>query len=184
MLNDPPTVKGPQLNRKGKLLLEFGTRSNGRYEHPRLHWTDGHNVSHTFDLLDIESFRQPMLSEVDGTYRFAIPEHCFFLSTHSGTRLLFEAVDENEMTGITMALRDLICRFSRKIVTGENDWLVQLMLASVGDGGHVSTLAEVEEVLPMAVAEVTDHLVKKTTLIQRAQAMRSNRLRSRRDVMK
>lgn len=182
MLNDPPTEKGPQLNRRGKLLLEFGTRCNGRYDHPRLLWTDGHCVSHSLDLLDITAIRQPVFSEVEGTYRFAIPEHCFFLITQNGSRLLFEAMDESQMTGITMALRNLISRFSRKIVTGENDWLVQLMLASVGDEGHVSTLAEVEEVLPMAVADVTDHLVKKTTLVQRAQAMRSSRMRSRRDV--
>ena len=163
------------------MLLEFGTRSHGRYEYPYLLWTDGHCVSHKLDLLDIVSIRQPSLSEVEQNYIFAIPEHCFFLSNQSGTRLLFEAVDELQMTEITMALRDLISRFSRKIVTGENDWLVQLVLASVGEEGHVSTLAEVEEVLPKAVADVTDHLVKKTTLVQQAQTMRNSRLRYRRD---
>jgi hypothetical protein len=140
-------------------------------------------MSHIIELLDIESIRQPLLSEVEGGYRFAIPEHCFFLSTHNGTRLLFEAMDESQASGIIVALRHLISRFSRKIVTGESDWLVQLMLASVGDEGHVSTLAEVEEVLPMAVADVADHLVKKSTLVPRAQTMRNSRLRSRRDVL-
>ncbi len=132
-------------------------------------------MSHTIELLDIQSIRQPLLSEVEGGY---IPEHCFFLSTHNGMRLLFEAMDESQVTGITMALRRLVSRFSRKIVTGENDWLVQLMLASVGDGGRVSTLAEVEEVLPMAVADVADHLVKNSTLVQRAQTRKAD---SRRD---
>jgi len=163
------------------MLLEFGTRSHGRYEYPYLLWTDGHCVSHKLDLLDIDSIRQPLQSEVEDNYLFAIPEHCFFLSTQSGTRLLFEAVDELQVTEITIALRDLISKFSRKIVTGESDWLVQLMLASVGEEGHVSTLAEVEEVLPKAVADVTDHLVKKTTLVQQAHAMRNSRLRARRE---
>ena len=133
-------------------------------------------------MFDIETIRQPLPSEVEGNYLFAIPEHCFFVSTFSGTSWLFEAVDELQMTQNITALREIIGRFSRKIVTGENDWLVQLMLASVGEGGHVSTLAEVEEVLPIAVVDVTDHLVKKTALFRRAQDKRS-RLSYRRGVL-
>ena len=55
---------------------------------------------------------------------------------------------------------------------GENDWIVQMMLASssVGEGGHdgVASLEEVEEDTPSAMADVTEMIVKKATLVQQA----------------
>lgn len=54
---------------------------------------------------------------------------------------------------------------------GENDWIVQMMLtSSVGEGGHdgVASLEEVEEDMPSAMADVTEMIVKKATLIQQA----------------
>ena len=54
---------------------------------------------------------------------------------------------------------------------GENDWIVQMMLtSSVGEGEHdgVASLEEVEEDMPSAMADVTEMIVKKATLVQQA----------------
>ena len=54
------------------------------------------------------------------------------------------------------------------IPQGENDWVVKMMLASVeGVGGSV-----LEGEVPHAMADVTDHLVNKTALLQQAQQKR------------
>jgi len=210
LLNDPPTSSEsdvPRLNRSGKMFLQFGTTARsdglGKFEDPRLLWTDGQDVSYTLELLDIQSIRQPSPLELDISYPFAIPAHSFFLTTtnniisndvnksnsnesdaHFGhTSLLFEAVDELQMTRVTTALRGIIGKLAKKIILGENDWVVQMMSASSVPGGRAvmsDTLDDLEgsSVVPRAMADVTDHLVKKTTLMKRAQERRS-KLRSK-----
>lgn len=219
LVNDPTSASslqqqhhGPCQNRNGKLFLQFGTRdannsnSNGQlfddsifseFEHPRLVWTDGQAVTYSLELLDIVSIRSPDPNELKnkkgGTYYpFSNAQNSFFVSTHDGTTLLFEAGDEMQMIQITTALRGIIGRLAKKIVMGENDWLVQMMLASVGDMGGPNPLSQqqfisggldkvVEEDVPHAMADVTDHLVgKQTTGLMRSAQERRSRLRSTR----
>lgn len=192
LLNDPPTSEStsPRLNRSGKMFLQFGTRTvdDGNFEHPRLLWTDGQDVSYTLELLDIQSIRPPDMFELEeSNYPFAIPNHSFFVTTNGGTELLFEAVDELQMIRVTTSLRGIIGRLAKKIVMGENDWVVQMMLASVR--GVTQSLEELEAEAPYAMVDVTDQLVKKTTtasttsnmsgLMRQAQERR-NRMRSTR----
>mmetsp|Transcript_1198 Transcript_1198/g.2995 ORF Transcript_1198/g.2995 Transcript_1198/m.2995 type:complete len:865 (-) Transcript_1198:165-2759(-) len=207
LFNDPPPTsetmyQGPRLHRTGKMFLQFGVRGDnsgipGEFEQPRLFWTDGQSVSHSLELLDIASIRPPHPYELEGSYPFAIPDHSFFLFTNDGTTLLFEAVDEVQMIRVTTALRGIIGRLAKKIVMGENDWLVQMMMASVGCRGHEggngdssgggpqqqqrSSLDGTEDNVPGAMADITDHLVRKQTsgLMRQAQERRS-RLRSTR----
>jgi hypothetical protein len=160
ILNDPPiSDNGPRLNRNGKMFLKFGTLSHGTYENPRLHWTDGHSISYTFELLDIEMIRQPTESELNGIYPFAIPAHSFFILNNDGLSLLFEAVDELQMIRITTALRGIIARLAKKIVAGESDWVGQMMLASTA---QVVKFEELEGMLSCAMSDVSDCLVTKT----------------------
>ena len=169
------------------MFLQFGSRVNKTYEQPRLLWTDGQDVSYTLELLDISSIRQPALYELESYYPFSIPANSFFVSTNGGTSLLFEAVDDVQMRRITSALQGIVARLAKKIVMGEQDWVCQMMLSSAGgESGQISSMNELEEMVPNAMADVTDHLVKKTTLVHEKTKLmqqaheRRNRLRSRR----
>jgi len=192
LLNDPPTAQNntPRLNRSGKMILQFGTQSSngdGKFEHPHLLWTDGHDVSYMLELLGIQSIRKPSAFELEDSYPFAIPAHSFFLTTNSNnddgndngtSSLLFEAVDELQMIRVTTALRGIIGKLAKKIILGENDWVVQMMLASSSPvSGGPSTSISLEDleggVVPCAMADMTDNLVKKTTLMKQAQERRS-----------
>lgn len=186
LLNDPPSAErstGPRLNRAGKMYLQFGTRGgvDGKYDHPRLLWTDGQDVSYELEVLDISSINRPAPNDLEGSYPFAVGAHSFFLSTNSGTSLLFEAVDETQTKRITKALRSIVRRLARKIIMGESDWIVQMMLATVGtasgDGtrGVISSLEELEEAAPCAMADATDHMVKCSTLVMQAHDRRRRR---------
>lgn len=84
------------------------------------------------------------------------------------------------MTRVTTALKGIVSRLARKIIMGENDWIVQMMLASSVGGQLQHSLEEIENVLPYAMADVTDHLVTKTTLMTQALDCRSRmRLQTR-----
>jgi len=206
LLNDPPTSSeksGPRLNRAGKMFLQFGNKAQpdelGKFEHPHLLWAGGQDASHALELLDIRSIRRPTSFELDNAYPFAIPTHSFFLTTTSGEdedgededgnvgrSLLFEAVDELQMIRVTAALRGIIGKLAKKIIQGENDWVVQMLLASSARGGGGGAAAggicledlEGSGAVPCAMADVTDHLVGKTTLMRQAQERR-NMLRSK-----
>jgi hypothetical protein len=189
ILNDPPiSDNGPRLNRNGKMFLKFGTLSHGTYENPRLHWTDGHSISYTFELLDIEMIRQPTESELNGIYPFAIPAHSFFILNNDGLSLLFEAVDELQMIRITTALRGIIARLAKKIVAGESDWVGQMMLASTA---QVVKFEELEGMLSCAMSDVSDCLVtsesdkmsKKTAWMKQARERRARLLHRRTSTM-
>ena len=100
--------------------------------------------------------------------------------------LLFEAVDELQMIRVTTALRGIIGKLARRIILGENDWVVQMMLASSSpvDGGPATSISleDLEgNVVPCAMADMTDHLVRKTTLMKQAQERRS-KIRSTKQV--
>jgi hypothetical protein len=160
ILNDPPTSgSGLRQARNGKMFLKFGTQSNGAYESPRLLWTDGYSITHSLELLDIEMIHQAIESELKGVYPFAIAAHSFFISNKGGLSLLFEAVDELQVMRIITALRSIIARFARKIITGESDWVGQMMLASTEP---VVKVKELEDLVPCAIADVSNSLVKKT----------------------
>ena len=133
---------------------------------------------------------------MEDSYPFTIPAHSFFLTTNdnnnddgndNGTSsLLFEAVDELQMIRVTTALRGIIGKLARRIILGENDWLVQMMLASSSpvDGGPATSISleDLEDnVVPCAMADMTDHLVRKTTLMKQAQERRS-KIRSTKQV--
>lgn len=195
-LNDPPTSEQPtRLNRNGKMFLQFGERNssaiNQVYNHPQLVWTDGNDVSYTLELLDIQSIRPPTFGELDEHYPFSVEEHSFFITTHSGISLLFEAVDELQMTRIVSGLQGIAGRLAKKIIMGENDWIVQMMLTSVGVSGEVKSLDELEQDMPQAFCNVTDHFVDKTTTltlqkptgIMKGAYERRSRLRSNREIM-
>lgn len=186
LLNDPPNAtehSGPRLNRSGKMFLRFREAATpdglGRFEQPRLLWTDGKGVSYALPLLDIQSIRRPTPRELDNSYPFAIPAHSFLLSTRrdgegdegDGHRsLLFEAVDEVQMTRVMTALRGIIGKLARKIIMGENDWLAQMMqAASLGSKGS--------DAVPCAMTNVTDHIVTQTALMKKAHR-RKNQLQS------
>ena len=141
------------------MFLKFGTQSNGAYENPRLQWTDGNSISHTLELLDIEMIRRATESELNGIYPFAIAAHSFFIFNKDGLKLLFEAVDELQMTRITTALRGIIARFVKKIVEGESDWVGQMMLVSTAP---VVKFEELEDMVTGAMSDVSKCLVKKT----------------------
>lgn len=163
ILNDPPSSShGPRLHRNGKMYLKFGPHSReGAYECPSLLWTDGHDISHTIEVFDIESIHQPTESELIDTYPFAIPTQCFFISTKSNClSLLFEAVDELQVERITTALRGIIARLARKVVSGESDWVGQMMLVS---SSQAAKFEEVEEMVPCAITDMSDNLVKKSS---------------------
>jgi len=183
LLNDPPAsgTSGPRLNRAGKMFLQYGTRSaeDGSFERPRLLWTDGHDVSYALELLDVRAIRPPEPSELEGTYPFAAPDRSFFISTSDGAALLFEALDGVQMTRVTSALRGIIGRLAKKIVMGENDWVVQMMLASV-TGGAAQSLEEVEGEAPRAMADAAEGLISRTTGLMRQAQERRSRLRSTR----
>ena len=122
---------------------------------------------------------------------FAIPTHSFFVTMNSSnndngndnrTSLLFKAMDELQMTHVTTALRGIIGRLARKIIMGENDWVVQMMLAmslAAGPlpGGGPATTISLEDLegsmILCAMADMMDHFVKKTMLMTRAQERQS-----------
>ncbi len=141
------------------MFLKFGTQSNGFYESPLLQWTDGNIISHTLELLDIEMIRQATESELKAIYPVALAAHSFFISNKDGLSLLFEAVDELQMTRITTALRGIIARFVKKIVAGESDWVGQMMLVSTAP---VVKFEELEDMVPGAMSDVSKCLVKMT----------------------
>ena len=122
LLNDPPDrSNGPRLNRKGKLFLKFGkTQSSSDFSktsfNPQLVWTDGHDVSYTIELFDIQSIRQPMLNETEEEYPILMEELSFFVTTYGGTSLLFEAGDEMELIRVVVALKGIVGRLVKKIV--------------------------------------------------------------------
>ena len=122
LLNDPPErINGPRLNRKGKLFLKFGkTQSSSDFSktsfNPQLVWTDGHDVSYTIELFDIQSIRQPMLNETEEEYPILMEELSFFVTTYGGTSLLFEAGDEMELIRVVVALKGIVGRLVKKIV--------------------------------------------------------------------
>ena len=123
LLNDPPErTNGPRLNRKGKLFLKFGpkTQSSSDFSktlyNPQLVWTDGYDVSYTIELFDIQSIRQPMLNETEEEYPIAMEELSFFVSTYSGISLLFEAGDEMELIRVVAALKGIVSRLVKKII--------------------------------------------------------------------
>lgn len=170
------------------MFLQFGTEhdEDERYEQPRLLWTDGHDVSHSIELLDIQSIRQPSVHELEGIYPCACPENCFFLtilddSNIYGTTsaLLFEVAGGIHVSQVMTNLRNIIKHLARKIILGDTDWVAQLICASDGGEGNADCF---EGVIPCAMADATDHLVKKTALMQQAQERRS-KVRSTRQAM-
>ena len=158
-LNDPPASGCVQRQREGKIFLKFGTHNKGVHENPILQWTDGRSISYTIDLLDIEMIRQPTESEVKDIYPFAVSAHSFFVSNRDGSTLLFEADDELQMKRITTSLRGVIARLAKKIVTGESDWVGQMMLVSTA---QVVKFDELDGMLSSAMSNVSDRLVEKT----------------------
>lgn len=184
LLNESPaalrnTGDSKQQRRLGKMFLQFGTtQSNGQFDHPQLCWTDDKDANsyHHLELLSIQSVRQPTMFELEN-YTQAIPAHSFLLVTTDGTSLVFEAVDEVQMNRVSSALKGIISRLAKKILMGENDWMVQMMVAAAG--GVQNLEMDLESLLPNAMADFTDHLVKKTTLMGQAQKRRSH-LRSTR----
>ncbi|KAL7550292.1 hypothetical protein ACHAWF_013571 [Thalassiosira exigua] len=190
-LNEPLGAEeddgGRDLRRSGKMFLEFGTRNpvDRNFDHPRLTWTsddddDGRRTSRCIELLDIRSIREPTPAQAERRPS-AAPSRSFVLSTNGGEAHLFEAVDETQAERIGAALRGIVSRLARKIVMGENDWLVGMMLSSKKGGagaprpggGVVPTKPEGADVLD-AVASATDRLVGTTALMKQAHVMRSS----------
>ena len=184
--------------RSGRMFLRFGTRSeiNGLFEHPSLLWTDGHGLSHGLQLLNIQSIRPASSPELKDTYPVANPARSFFVTTHNNahdhsedgvndngtTSSLFEAVDKLQMIRVTAALRGIIGRLAKKIIMGENDWMIEMMLArsslpSSGGGANSRVIG-----VPCAMTDVTDHLVKRTALMKDAHERR-RKIRSTRQAM-
>lgn len=98
------------------------------------------------------------------------------------TSSLFEAVDKLQMIRVTAALRGIIGRLAKKIIMGENDWMIKMMLAmsslpSSGGGANPRVIG-----VPYAMTDVTDHLVKRTALMKDAHERR-RKIRSTRQAM-
>ena len=136
------------------MTLAFGSRSNGRFDHPRLVWS-GLDETQSVDLFDIVSLREPSLLELDN-YPLAVPAHCFFLETSSasGCNLLFEAVDETQMRRVMSGLVHIVGKLARWVVAGDDSWVAQTMLANIG------SVDVVESAVPIAMVDVTNHLVQ------------------------
>ena len=67
------------------MFLKFGSKHsiNGANDSLYLEWTDGYAASHTIDVFDIDSIRQPDDVELR-LYPFAIPANSFFISIALG----------------------------------------------------------------------------------------------------
>ena len=156
------------------MFLKFGnTQPSGQFDHPQLCWADDNDANSYYhlELLSIQSVRKPTMFELEN-YTQAIPAHSFLVVTTDGTSLVFEAVDEVQMNRVSSALKWIISRLAKKIIIGEIDWIVQMMVAAAG--GVQNFDMDLESVVPDVKADCTDHLVKKTTLIGQAQKRRSH----------
>ena len=156
------------------MFLKFGNaQPNGQFDHPQLCWADDNDANSYYhlELLSIQSVRKPTMFELEN-YTQAIPAHSFLVVTTDGTSLVFEAVDEAQMNRVSSALKWIIARLAKNIIMGENDWMIQMMVAAAG--GVQNFDMDLESVVPDVKADCTDHLVKKTTLIGQAQKRRSH----------
>ena len=112
------------------MFLKFGSKHsiNGANDSLYLEWTDGYAASHTIDVFDIDSIRQPEDVELR-LYPFAIQTHSFFISSKDdGPGLLFEAVNELQSERIISALWGIISRLTKTNVIDESDdWVRQIM---------------------------------------------------------
>ena len=143
---------------QGKMTLAFGSRSSGRFDHPRLVWSGVDEIQSAdlfVDLFDIVSIRRPTPPEIEN-YPRAVPAHCFFIETSSasGCNILFEAVDEIQMSRVMSGLTNIVGKLARWVVAGDDSWVSQTMLANIG------SVDAVESSVPSAMVDVTNHLVK------------------------
>ncbi len=156
--------------RKGKLFLRFGTRSSGKFEEPCFVWKDAIEDSNPaiegFSLFDISSIRKPSVFELDN-FPMAIADSSFFISKCDGESLLFEAIDNVQMTRVSSALKGIVAKMTRYIIMGHDAWMTQI-LASVHGSSE-------DEYLVAATIDLTDHLIQKT-IVQEAHRKRRAKL--------
>lgn len=171
------------------MFLKFGSKHsiNGANDSLYLEWTDGYAASHTIDVFDIDSIRQPDDVELR-LYPFAIPANSFFISSkEDGSSLLFEAVDELQLERIVSALRGIISRLTKTNVIDESDnWVRQIMLLSAPQSvklqdaeGIVMKDASHCSVNKSTFANVSSYVDKKTVLLKNFRERRTRLLNRR-----
>lgn len=120
-----------------------------------------------FSLFDISSIRKPSVFELD-SFPMASVDSCFFVSRCDGNSLLFEAIDNVQMTRVSSALKGIVTKMTRSIIMGDDTWITQ-MLASVHGGAG-------DEYLVTATTDVTDHLIKKSIVQEAHRKMRAKQV--------
>lgn len=170
------------------MFLKFGSKHsiNGACDSLYLEWTD-RSASHTIDVFDIDSIRQPEEAELR-LYPFAIPAHSFVISSkEDGSSLLFEAVDELQLEHIIAALWSIISRLTKTNVIDESDdWVKQIMLLSASqsvdpqdDEGIVTTDASHCSEKNSTLANVSSYVDKRTVLMKNFRERRTRVLNRR-----
>lgn len=171
------------------MFLKFGSKHsiNGACDSLYLEWTDGYAASHTIDVFDIDSIRQPEEAELR-LYPFAIPSLCFFISSkEDGSSLLFEAVDGLQLEHIIAALWSIISRLTKTNVIDENDdWVKQIMLLSASESvelqdyeGIVMTDSSHCSEKKSTLGYVSSYVDKKTLLMKNFRERRTRLLNRR-----
>lgn len=162
------------------MFIRFGSRSKGIFEDPCFIWKDADGRVSSFapkksftateriGLFDVLSIKKPTMIELDG-YPLAIPENCFILLMNNGASLLFEAIDNFQMTRISTAIRGIVAKMARNIVTGDNAWVTQ-MLTSVD-----KNVSDDDIVVSVAMTDVTDQLIRKSIMQQAQDRLRKKR---------
>jgi len=172
-LNIPPNKRHKMASqkRKGKLFLRFGTRNNGKFEEPSFVWKDAMENStptmENFSLFDISSIRKPSVFELD-SFPMASADSCFFVSRCDGNSLLFEAIDNVQMTRVSSALKGIVAKMTKSIITGDDTWITQMLASVHGSSG--------DEYIVTATTDVTDHLIKKSIVDEAYRKMRAKQV--------
>lgn len=139
-LNIPPNKRRKMAShkRKGKLFLRFGTRNSGKFEAPCFVWKDAVEEStptmEGFSLFDISSIRKPSVFELD-SFPMATADSSFFISKCDGDSLLFEAIDNVQMTRVSSALKGIVAKMTRCIIMGDDAWMTQMLTSVHGSSG-------------------------------------------------
>jgi hypothetical protein len=110
------------VKRPGLLFLRMGQVG----EDPHLVWEELESKkSHIFGLFDIISIDRP--TSLTGSKDETTAAGSFCVSLKDNSLLLFEAVDEVQMTGVVQALKEIVAGFTRLMILGDCEQIGKIL---------------------------------------------------------